>query len=183
MTKPRTEGSHHHNEERRGMLKGLVAAGSAVFVGGVAAPAVTIALAPILKKSDSNEKWVRVARLSDLTEGEPKRAPVISEMTDAFTRYAKENLGAVWLVRTGDSVRALSVTCPHLGCGVEKSPTGYGCPCHTSVFDPSGKKVSGPAPRDMDVMETRVVGEGIDRTVEVQFKKYRQGIPEREEIG
>ncbi len=165
------------------MLKGLVAAGSVIFVGGVAAPAVTAALAPVLRKSDAGDRWVRVAHLSDLNEGEPKRAAVISEMTDAFTRYAKENLGAVWLVRTGDSVRALSVTCPHLGCGVEKSATGFGCPCHTSVFDPTGKRVSGPAPRDMDSLETRVVGVGSDRTVEVQFKKYRQGIPEREEVG
>jgi menaquinol-cytochrome c reductase iron-sulfur subunit len=181
MTKPRGEGSHH-NEERRGMLKTIVAAGSAIFVGGAAAPAVAVALAPALKKGDSGETWVRVARLSDLTEGEPKRAPVIAEMTDAFTRYAKENLGAVWLLRTGDDVRALSVTCPHLGCGVEKSESGFGCPCHTSVFDATGKRLAGPAPRDMDTIDARVVGVGVERAVEVMFKKYRQGIPEREEV-
>ena len=124
-----------------------------------------------------------MARLSDLKEGEPKRAAVISEMTDAFTHYAKENLGAVWLLRHGSEVRALSVTCPHLGCGVEKAENGFGCPCHTSAFDPSGKRISGPSPRDMDSLDTRVVDEGDDRMVEVRFKKFRQGVPEREEIG
>jgi cytochrome b6-f complex iron-sulfur subunit/menaquinol-cytochrome c reductase iron-sulfur subunit len=104
-------------------------------------------------------------------------------MVDAYTHYAKENVGAVWLTREGDQVRALSVTCPHLGCGVEKSPTGFGCPCHTSAFDPMGKRVAGPTPRDMDALETRVVGDGTDRVVEVKFKKFRQGVPEREEIG
>lgn len=165
------------------MLKAIVACGSLIFVGGAAAPAVGAALAPVLIASASTERWVRVARLSDLREGEPRRASVISEMTDAYTRYAKENLGAVWLLRSGDAVRALSATCPHLGCGVERAPNGFGCPCHTSEFDASGKRISGPAPRDMDSLATRIVGQGIDRFVEVQFKKFRQGIPEREEIG
>lgn len=171
------------SSDRRLALKAIVVVGSAVFVGGAAAPAVAVALAPALSKSSGKDKWVRVARLSDLKEGEPRRAAVISDMTDAFTRYSKENLGAVWLMRQGDHVRALSVTCPHLGCGVEKSQTGFACPCHTSAFDFDGKRVSGPAPRNMDSLDTRIVGEGADRAVEVQFKKYRQGIPEREEIG
>lgn len=171
------------SSDRRVALKAIVAVGSAVFVCGAAAPAVTIALAPVLSRSEGSEKWIRVARLADLKEGEPRRAAVISDMTDAFTRFAKENLGAVWLLRQGDEVRALSVTCPHLGCGVEKNAQGFGCPCHTSMFDMSGKRVSGPAPRDMDSLDTRIVGAGADRAVEVKFKKFRQGIPEREEIG
>jgi menaquinol-cytochrome c reductase iron-sulfur subunit len=171
------------DDERRGALKAVVAVGSVVFIGGAAAPAVTAALSPVLTKSAGAGIWVKVARLDDLKEGEPRRAPVFCELTDAFTRYAKENLGAVWLMRASDQVRALSVTCPHLGCGVEKSESGFGCPCHTSAFDESGHRVAGPAPRDMDPIETRVVGSGPDRVVEVQFKKYRQGVPEREEIG
>ena len=169
--------------DRRGVLKAIVAGGSVLFVGGAAAPAAALALAPILVKSEGHDRWVRVARLSDLKDGEPKRAAVISDMVDAYTHYAKENLGAVWLTREHDQVRALSVTCPHLGCGVEKSATGFGCPCHTSAFDPTGKRVAGPTPRDMDPLETRVVGDGTDRFVEVKFKKFRQGVPEREEIG
>jgi menaquinol-cytochrome c reductase iron-sulfur subunit len=171
------------NDERRRLLKAIVAGGSALFVGGAAVPAAVVALAPALAKSEGSERWVRVARLSDLRDGEPKRAAVISEMTDAFTHYAKENLGAVWLLRSGAEVRALSVTCPHLGCGVEKAEKGFGCPCHTSAFDASGKRISGPAPRDMDSLDTRVVSDGADRVVEVRFKKFRQGVPEREEIG
>jgi menaquinol-cytochrome c reductase iron-sulfur subunit len=169
--------------DRRGILKAIVAGGSVLFGVGAAAPAVTVALAPALAKGGGEGHWVRVARFADLKEDEPKRAAVISEMTDAFTRYAKENLGAVWLIRSGDAVRALSVTCPHLGCGVEKTPAGFGCPCHTSAFDPNGKKTAGPAPRDMDPLETRIVGPDGDRMVEVQFKKFRQGVPEREAIG
>jgi menaquinol-cytochrome c reductase iron-sulfur subunit len=171
------------DDGRRGVLKVVVAAGSVLFVAGAATPALVVAAAPALSKSQGNDKWVRVARLSDLKEGEPRRTAVLSEMTDAFTKYARENLGAVWLMRTGDEVRALSVTCPHLGCGVEKSDKGFGCPCHTSAFDSSGKRLSGPSPRDMDSIDVRLAGDGAERVVEVRFKKFRQGVPEREEIG
>jgi menaquinol-cytochrome c reductase iron-sulfur subunit len=171
------------NDDRRTALKAIVVGGSAVFGGVAAAPSIAVALAPAITSSKGDDRWTRVARLSDLKDGEPKRVPVLAEVTDGFTRYTRENLGAVWLMRNRDEVRALSVTCPHLGCGVEKAESGFGCPCHTSVFDATGKRTAGPSPRDMDSMDTRVVGEGADRIIEVQFKKYRQGIPEREEVG
>jgi cytochrome b6-f complex iron-sulfur subunit/menaquinol-cytochrome c reductase iron-sulfur subunit len=173
----------HGNDDRRGALKTIVVGGSAIFGVGVGAPAVRLALAPALGNTKSEGKWIRVGRLSDLKDGEPKRVPVISEVVDAWTKYNRENLGAVWLIKNRDEVHAFSVTCPHLGCGIEKAPNGFGCPCHTSAFDPAGKRVSGPSPRDMDPLEARVIGDGADRAVEVRFKKYRQGVPEREEIG
>jgi len=173
----------HGGDDRRGALKTIVVGGSAVFVAGTAGPAIKLAMAPALGNTKTEGRWIRVARLADLKDGEPKRVPVISEVVDAWTKYAKENVGAVWLLRNRDEVRALSVTCPHLGCGIEKSATGFGCPCHTSAFDANGKRVSGPSPRDMDPIDARVVGDKDERTVEVRFKKYRQGVPDREEIG
>jgi menaquinol-cytochrome c reductase iron-sulfur subunit len=171
------------NTGRRDALKTIVVGGSAVFVAGAAAPAVRLAMAPAFEHTHTEGKWIRVARLSDLKDAEPKRVAIISEVTDAWTKYAKENLGAVWLIKNRDEVHAFSVTCPHLGCGIEKAEKGFGCPCHTSVFDDAGKRVSGPSPRDMDAIDTRVSGDGAERSIEVRFKKFRQGIPEREEIG
>jgi menaquinol-cytochrome c reductase iron-sulfur subunit len=171
------------NGDRRGALKTIVVGGSAVFVGGAALPAVKLALAPALETTAASDRWIKVGRLADLKDGEPKRVPVISDLTDAWTKYSRENLGAVWLIRDRDEVRAFSVTCPHLGCGIEKNEKGFGCPCHTSNFDGAGKCVAGPSPRDMDPLDTRVVGDAADRSIEVHFKKFRQGVPEREEIG
>jgi quinol---cytochrome c reductase iron-sulfur subunit, bacillus type len=170
------------DEDRRGVLKTIVVGGSAAFVAGVALPASRLALAPVFAAAHAGRRWIRIARLADLEDGESKRVPVIAEFTDAWTQYPREKLGAVWLLRQGDEIRALSVTCPHLGCSVEKSESGFGCPCHASVFDPGGKRISGPSPRDMDALPTRVVGEGAERVVEVRLQKYRQGIAEREEI-
>src|SRR6266436_5111775 len=150
----------HDGEERRGALKAIVVAGSAVFGAGTVGPALRLAMAPALENTHTEGRWIKVARLSDLRDGEPKRVPVISEVVDAWTKYNRENVGAVWLLKNRDEVRALSVTCPHLGCGIEKSANGFGCPCHTSAFDPAGKRMSGPSPRDMDSLEARVIGDG-----------------------
>jgi menaquinol-cytochrome c reductase iron-sulfur subunit len=174
--------SGNGGDDRRSALKTLVTGGTAVIAAGTALPPVRLLLAPVFDGATGKEKWTRVARLDDLTSGTPKRIAVVAEMADAWTRYDHENLGAVWLLRDKDEVRALSVTCPHLGCGIEFTGTGFGCPCHTSNFDRDGKRVSGPSPRDMDTIDTRVVGDGAERAVEVRFKKYRQGVPGREEI-
>src|SRR6185312_2304606 len=123
--------AHGGDDDRRGALKTIVIAGSAIFGAGTAGPALKLAMAPALETTHTEERWIRVARLADLKDGEPKRVPVISEVVDALTKYNRENIGAVWLLKNRDEVRALSVTCPHLGCGVERSAAGFGCPCHT----------------------------------------------------
>jgi len=50
---------------------------------------------------------------------------------------------ADWLVVVG--------ICTHLGCVPGKSAQGWLCPCHGSVYDNSGRILSGPAPRNLDV--------------------------------
>ncbi len=47
---------------------------------------------------------------------------------------------------TTDDFIALSSTCPHLGCRVhwEQQNNRFFCPCHSGVFDPSGRATSGP---------------------------------------
>ena len=50
---------------------------------------------------------------------------------------------ADWLVVVG--------ICTHLGCVPNKVADGWLCPCHGSVYDNSGRILSGPAPRNLDV--------------------------------
>jgi len=50
---------------------------------------------------------------------------------------------ADWLVVIG--------ICTHLGCVPNKTKKGWLCPCHGSVYDNSGRIMSGPAPRNLDV--------------------------------
>ena len=57
----------------------------------------------------------------------------------------------LFVVRKGNTYRAMSGICPHLGCTVNsvvgKNP--FLCPCHGSHFDQNGAVVSGPSPRGL----------------------------------
>ncbi len=66
-------------------------------------------------------------------------------------------------------------------CSVDRASSGKGfyCPCHDSSFDPAGKRESGPAPRDLDSLETRVEQDG---TVAVQYRRFRQGTAEKSPV-
>lgn len=167
------------DDSRRGALKVLVTAGSLVYGGalaGVGAKFVTSTAG-----GETRERWLRAARLEDLPEGEPRRVAMVGDARDAFTVTPAEQLGSVWIMRKGSEVRALSATCPHLGCAIDLAADkkSFGCPCHTSSFSVEGATQSGPSPRAMDALATRVK----DGWVEVDFRKYRQGVAERKEVG
>jgi cytochrome b6-f complex iron-sulfur subunit/menaquinol-cytochrome c reductase iron-sulfur subunit len=169
-------------EERRGALRALVVLGNLAYTGALAAPAMRFLAAPVGSgDGKEGERWVRVGRLSDLSAAEPRRWQVIGDERDAFTLTRDQMLGSVWMVREGDQVRAMSATCPHLGCSLDLNADkqSFACPCHASRFALSGNAEAGPSPRGMDPLPTRVV----DGWVEVNFKKFRQGIGERQEVG
>jgi Rieske Fe-S protein len=166
---------------RRGLLKTLVVVGGAAFGCALAAPAAFVVAAPLLRAKGGAAAWVKTVKVADLEEGVPKKVAIVADQRDAWTVSRNVDLGAVWLVRHGAAVVALSVECPHLGCAVQVAgpdASGYGCPCHTSAFDPTGKKLGGPAPRDMDSLATKVE----DGFVLVEFKRFRIGVADREEI-
>jgi menaquinol-cytochrome c reductase iron-sulfur subunit len=168
--------------DRRDALKLLAIAGGAVFGCALAAPAAVFITAPMALLSASGEKgtWVKTVPLNSLVEGEPKKVAIVADQKDAWTIAKNVELGAVWLIRKGNAVNALAVVCPHLGCSVNAEPDGsFGCPCHTSVFDHDGKKVSGPSPRDMDPLTTKIQ----DDFVYVQFARFRTGTEDRIQVG
>ncbi|WP_237244970.1 MULTISPECIES: ubiquinol-cytochrome c reductase iron-sulfur subunit [Sorangium] len=169
-------------EERRGALKALVAIGGLAYAGAIAVPAATFLAGPAgtAGASSGRERWVRVGRLADLPPGEPRRLKVIGEERDAFTVAKDQMLGAIWVIREGEKIRAMSATCPHLGCGIELNDDkkSFNCPCHASRFALSGAPETGPSPRPMDPLATRVV----DGWVEVDFRRYRDGTAELQEI-
>jgi menaquinol-cytochrome c reductase iron-sulfur subunit len=170
------------DEGRRSLLKVLVGSGSAAFACALAAPAAVFVVAPVTRGGGpTGARWVETVRLDALQEGEPKKVAIVADQRDAWTLTKDVELGAVWLVRRGAQVLALSTTCPHLGCSVNADADGHGfsCPCHTSTFDGSGRKTGGPAPRDMDSLATRIEG-GF---VHVDFRTYRMSVADRVEVG
>jgi Rieske Fe-S protein len=51
------------------------------------------------------------------------------------------------VVRAADTLLALDLTCPHLGCTVRATEQGFACPCHGSRFGGDGRVLQGPAAR------------------------------------
>jgi len=48
-----------------------------------------------------------------------------------------------WLILVG--------ICTHLGCVPARKDAGWFCPCHGSIYDNSGRILSGPAPRNLEL--------------------------------
>ncbi len=167
------------NTSRRGALR-VIAVGGVVGCGALAVPTLRFVVAPAAGGSGS-ARWVKTVAFDSLVEGEPKRVMVVSDHRDAWMVEKQVELGAAWLERRGDKVVAWSTVCPHLGCAVDRNPTGPGffCPCHDSYFDAEGARINGPSPRALDSRGVRV----DDGFVHVEFRRFRQGTPDKDPVG
>lgn len=67
----------------------------------------------------------------------------------------------VAVMRAGEEIYALGLTCTHLGCLVNVTPNGLVCPCHGSTFNRAGEVLSGPATRRLDRFEVRLEGDHV----------------------
>lgn len=176
-------GSGGSGNGRRGVLAGLAAVGGLAIGALLGLPGVSYVLDPLLRRNASKGGGFRkVAELSRLSKEHPIAVAVLGEQTDAWTRAPERKLGTVWLRLVDDNkVEALNAECPHLGCkvGYDAAKKHFACPCHESAFALDGKRKGGPAPRNMDGLETRVV----DGSVEVRFVRFRAQVEEQIEIG
>lgn len=80
----------------------------------------------------------------------------------------------VFLVRDEQGLAAISGRCPHQGCGVEPTGSGFHCGCHGSEFLPDGTVTQGPAQSDLTWYAVRIEdGEAVvDPTQEVPQGTY-----------
>ena len=81
----------------------------------------------------------------------------------------------VFLFRKGNSFRAASAVCTHLGCTVNLAAQGFHCPCHGSVFDTNGAVVSGPAPSSLAWFQLTLSRDGhlvVDTSLPAKAEKY-----------
>ena len=100
--------------------------------------------------------WWPAATLSDLIDGEPTPVTIRRAHTDGYRQTV--NREVVFLIKTNDTVTALSSTCTHLGCRVawDSEAAALKCPCHGGTFDKSGAVKSGPPPAPLATLATRI---------------------------
>ena len=142
----------HFDDRRRALTKfvaagmGLIGAGLAGLAGVVASP----------RRADAARRWRRAATVSDLSPDAPFTAVLGARHSDGWMETRKQSV--VFIEKDGDSYRALSATCTHLGCRVNWDATSkhYKCPCHGGVYDRNGHVVAGPPPEPLARVNVRV---------------------------
>jgi menaquinol-cytochrome c reductase iron-sulfur subunit len=172
--------------ERRTFLRWAVHGLGAVFGAVLGVPAVVYLIDPRNRPAPERE-FQTVAKLSDLTEDVPKEVVIRATRRDAWTLHPDEVVGRIWLVRKGPAqVDAFNTTCPHLGCSINFTGSGFLCPCHGGHFSLDGDKEPGsnPAPRNMDSLETVLVPiagiEPADFSIRVRYQKFKTNQPQKE---
>jgi menaquinol-cytochrome c reductase iron-sulfur subunit len=167
--------------DRRDFLKSAacVALGGACVLTPVAV-GVTVLLGP-LRKPAADGSWVQLTKLDGLPIGAPPRLfQVFVERTDAWTRHARNAVGAVFLERIDKAkVRAFQAACPHLGCSVEwrGEQKHFYCPCHNSAFAQDGAIIPpSPSARGLDTLDVAIHDDG---GVWVKFQDFKAGVKEK----
>ncbi|MFL7869344.1 MAG: ubiquinol-cytochrome c reductase iron-sulfur subunit [Anaerolineales bacterium] len=64
------------------------------------------------------------------------------------------------LLHTEDGFSALSLTCTHLGCTVERNKDEFICPCHGSHFKLDGTLLHGPAAQPLASLRIETTEDG-----------------------
>ena len=177
--------------DRRGFIKGASCAiGAAIGVVPMAA-GVRMALDPLSRKGIvADAEFVRLAEVSDLEAGVPRKFAIVEDKRDKWSRYKDVPVGAVYLLlhkakerESGEpKVIAYNTVCPHLGCFVDYRPKqqDYFCPCHDSNFALDGSLKKGVSPRGMDTLEVEIRN---GSEVWVKFQRFKANASEKIAIG
>lgn len=164
---------------RRSFLGALLGFGTAVIGAALSVPLIRFALHPLLTKT-TEIGWSDVGKIEEFASlTVPAKRLIKIEQRDAWRKIISEKAVHVLPPKNG-TVRILSPICPHLGCSIPWNETKqeFICPCHVAVFSMDGTKISGPAPRSMDDLESKVE----DGVLKVRYQYFRQLIPTKEAL-
>jgi Rieske Fe-S protein len=139
---------------RRGFLVRLITAVHAAIGATLAFVLGGATLAPAFSRRE--DAWLRAAPLNSLREGEPVPVTLRVARQDGFTQVVERTV--VYLVKSGDRVRAMHSTCTHLGCrtSYDRENKTIVCPCHGGVYDVGGNVIAGPPPSPLPALATRI---------------------------
>jgi menaquinol-cytochrome c reductase iron-sulfur subunit len=169
------------SEASRRSFMVYVATAVSSFIGVVVAvPIVTYLTAPLRTKQES--AWVSLGKVSDFTGTDPKPVQFTQTRQDGWVEIHEAR--TCWVLPKGpDSFTVYNGRCTHLGCAYSWNSQGqyagtFHCPCHDGVYSADGTVMSGPPPRSLDTMETKVENGELF----VLFQDYRLGTPTKAEV-
>jgi menaquinol-cytochrome c reductase iron-sulfur subunit len=170
------------NPERREFCKKACSVGISGVLGLVpAAAGVAVLLDPLQRKTQATGA-INVATLDALpADGVPKKFEVLASRTDAWNKFSRVIVGAVYLRRTADDkLQAFNVICPHAGCFVDylTEKGSFLCPCHNSTFTIEGRIAdqNSPSARGLDELKVEI---RKNKEVWVEFQNFQAGHAEK----
>jgi menaquinol-cytochrome c reductase iron-sulfur subunit len=162
---------------RRSFLGVLLGFGTAVVGAALSIPLLRFALHPLLTTTTRTD-WSDVGKMDESASlAAPMKKLITVEQRDGWRKIVSEK--AIYILPAKEGVlRVLSPICPHLGCSIPwvEAKQQFICPCHTAVFALDGSRISGPAPRSMDDLESKVE----NGMLQVRYQYFRQLIPTKE---
>lgn len=175
-----------HNQEhkppviaRRSFLAAMFAISGALVGALLSIPLIRFITFP-LRKSATDTSWSDLGPVTDFASlTAPVSKTITLERRDAWQTTSAQTAVYV-LPPAGGQFNILSTVCPHLGCAVRwvDAEDKFICPCHGGAFTPTGQLISGPPPRSMDKLESRVQ----NGTLQVRYQYFRQNVPNKEVV-
>jgi menaquinol-cytochrome c reductase iron-sulfur subunit len=164
--------------KRRSFLGVLIGGISAIVGGIMVVPLIRFAAWPVFHGGGGAD-WFALGPVEKFTSETPVRADVEVRKHDGWrVSIAKQT---VYVARTGDKLQVLSAVCTHLGCIVpwDDKTKKFACPCHSALYGPDGTRLSGPQPRGLDALPTKIE----NGTLYVKYHYFRQLVTKCEVIG
>jgi len=168
----------HQGPSRRSFFGILVGSISAVVGTLMVIPLARFALHPLFHPGGGAD-WYPLPAFR-FSSADPVRSEVEVRKVEGWRASVVKQ--TVWVTRSAQGqLTVLSAVCPHLGCVVPWSAEQkmFACPCHKGFFAKDGARVSGPPPRGLDPLPSKVE----DGKLWVKYQYFRQLVSGREVIG
>jgi menaquinol-cytochrome c reductase iron-sulfur subunit len=140
---------------RRGFLKIAIGFLNGLIAIMLAVPGLGFLLTPVFRKGSAS--WVKLGTVEKYAGDEPQKAVFKYTSTSGYT--TAEKTGFVWVVaEDAQNIAVLSAVCSHTGCNVawQADEQKFVCPCHEGRYDRHGDVLSGPPPRPLTKLQTRI---------------------------
>ncbi len=161
--------------EHRSFLGAIISLTSTAIAAFLGITMARFSILPAFSKS-KEAGWIDLGKLSDLPENKLVKKSITVAQEAGWGEFKASRL--LWIMRKGEAVSIFSAVCPHLGCTVNAKEEHFLCACHGSEWNDAGKKLAGPAPRNLDQLEHRIE----NNLLQVRYQDFKQGISHQESI-